>query len=80
MKIRENSGRCIAGIGSVTQAMKAQKILDGAAIPTTVVKQETTSRRLGCIHGVQFSCAQESNVRHVLEAAHVTVKQWSHIP
>ena len=76
MKIRENSG-CVAAIGSVTQAMKAQKVLDAAAIPTTVVKLEATSRRLGCIHGVRFSCAQENNVKRVLEAARIAVKQWS---
>ncbi len=69
---------CIAEIGSLTQAMRAQKILASAVIPSTVLKLESSSRH-GCAYGISFSCEQETNVRHVLESARMAVKQWQRI-
>ncbi len=69
---------CIAEIGSLTQAMRAQKILASAVIPSTVLKLESSSRH-GCAYGISFSCEQEANVRHVLESARMAVKQWQRI-
>ena len=70
-------GECSAAIGSVTQAQKAQRALAEAAIPTTVVKWENSSRLLGCVYGVRFACAQANNVRTVLASARISVKQWN---
>ncbi len=77
MKMQEPAGGCSAAIGSVTQAMKAQKALAEAAIPSTVVKWEGSSRLRGCVYGVRFSCLQERNVKTVLASAHIAVKQWN---
>ena len=66
---------CVAEIGSITQAMRAQKILASAVIPSEVLKMESSSHR-GCAYGIRFSCEQETNVRRVLETARVPVKQW----
>ena len=74
---QEYTGECSAAIGSVTQAMKAQKTLAAAAIPSTVVKWESSSRLRGCVYGVRFSCLQERNVKTVLSSAHIAVKQWN---
>ena len=68
---------CSAELGSVTAAMKAQRALAEAAIQSTVIKTETSSRRSGCTYGIRFSCLQERNIRTVLEAAHIPVKQWN---
>lgn len=67
---------CSAELGSVTNAMKAQKALAAAAIPSAVVKTESSSRR-GCAYGIRFSCNQFNNVRTVLSAARISVKQWN---
>ncbi len=67
---------CSADLGSVTAAMKAQRALAEAAIQSTVIKSESSSRRSGCTYGIRFSCLQGRNVRAVLEAAHIPVKQW----
>ena len=67
---------CSAELGSVTAAMKAQRALAEAAIQSTVIKSESASHRSGCTYGIQFSCLQVRNVRTVLEAAHIPVKQW----
>ena len=65
-----------AVIGSVTAAMKAQAVLSAAAIPSTVVKWEGSSRLHGCVYGVRFSPAQENNVKTVLASARIAVKEW----
>ena len=74
--MKENSRNCYAELGSVTYAMKAQQALSAAAIPSTVVKSESSSSRRGCAYGLRFSCLQEGNVRRVLDAARISVKQW----
>lgn len=73
--MKEYDGGCIAEIGSLTGAMKAQKTLSAAAIPTSVVKTESSSRR-GCVYGIRFSRNQLNNVRTVLSAARISVKRW----
>lgn len=74
---QEYTGECSAAIGSVTQAMKAQRALAQAAIPATVVKWEASSRLRGCTYGVRFSCLQQKNVQTVLASARIAVKQWN---
>ena len=74
--MRMTAQDCSAAIGSPTQAMKAQKALAEAAIPSTVIKSESSSRR-GCIYGLAFSCEQERNVRFVLDSAGIRVKEWN---
>ena len=38
---------CYVAIGSVTEAMKAQRVLSGAAIPSDVIKVDKVGRRDG---------------------------------
>ena len=65
---------CTASIGSMTSAMKAQRLLFAAAIHSSVVKLSAASARRGCAYGISFPCAQQSNVRTILERAGVRVK------
>ena len=74
--MRMTANDCSAAIGSMTQAMKAQKALANAAIPSTVIKSDSSLRR-GCVYGLSFSCEQEKNVRVVLGSARITVKEWN---
>ena len=70
-------GSCRIEIGSITQAMKVQKILATAAIPTTIIKKESTGRgSKGCIYGLSFSCLQINNVRTLLERERIRVREW----
>ena len=73
--MKEYDGRCILEMGTQTNAQKAQSALSAAAIPSTVVKTESSSRR-GCVYGIRFSCSQVANVRTVLSAARITVRRW----
>ena len=74
--MKDNYRVCSAEIGSVTQAMKAQATLAKAAIPTEVIKSESSSRR-GCIYGISYPCAHASNVRTILRAEKIGVRHWS---
>ena len=74
--MRMTSNDCWAAIGSMTQAMKAQKALANAAIPSTIIKSDSSLRR-GCIYGVEFPCIQRKNAETVLSSADIAVKEWS---
>ena len=66
---------CKVGVGSVTDAMKAWRVLSAAAIPSEVIKVDKARGLRGCIYGVGFSCAQEKNVRSLLSSAGISVKE-----
>ncbi len=68
---------CAAVMGTLTNAQKAQKVLSGAAIPTSVTKSEASPSHRGCVWSVNFSCNQMENVRSVLSSAGINVKAWS---
>ena len=70
-----SGGVCTAVTGSMTNALKAQKTLAVAAIPSSVKKVSSQGGR-GCVYGVNYSCAQARNVRVVLENANINVKQY----
>ena len=74
--MKRDSYECSAELGSVTEAMKAQRVLAAAAIPSEIIKNEG-GRRRGCVFGIGFSCAQANNVRTVLSSARITPKSWS---
>ncbi len=73
--MKQPTGNCQIELGSMTVAMKAQTVLSHAAIPSTVIKLESSSRR-GCSYGLSFSCLQENNVRAVLSTNRISVKSW----
>ena len=69
---------CSAAIGSLTWAMRAQKSLATAAIPTAVIKYDDGGQGVtGCIYGISFSCSQRYNIETVLSKEGIRVKQWN---
>lgn len=74
--MNDNRG-CGVEIGSVTQAMRVQRALAAAAIPSELIKSGTQGRQnRGCIYGLSFSCSQINNVRAVLAHAGIKVREW----
>lgn len=67
---------CIAEIGSMTQAMRAQNALAESAIPTTIVKGNSSKNSRGCAYGISFSCAQIENVKNVFDRSGIKVRRW----
>ena len=66
---------CYAEFGSVTLAMKARAALAAAAIPSEVIKLQSSSRR-GCVYGLSFSCQQLANARTVLNNSRIPTKRF----
>ena len=71
--MKDQQSGCIAAIGSVTQAMRAQKVLAGEAIRTNLVKTSGNSHR-GCSYALSYSCSQDANVRAILARARIRVR------
>ena len=78
--MNQNFTGCRADIGSLTLALRAQKALAVAAIPTTVIKiekNESSFGARGCSYGLSFSCAQGENLKRVLDYEGIRVRRWT---
>ncbi len=67
---------CLAVMGSMTQAMRAQKVLAGAAVRAEVVKADSAHTRRGCAYALSYPCLQENNVRTILSGAGIRVRDY----
>ena len=65
-----------AVIGSMTVALKAQKILLKASINSSVVKIKSSATGNGCSYGLEFDSIQYSNIRHILETSNIKVSRY----
>ena len=76
--MRENTRTkdCIAVIGSMTQAMRAQKILANAAIRAEIVKADASLTKRGCAYALEYACSQAQNVKMILTNAGVRVRSY----
>lgn len=72
----KNHGECIAEIGSMTQAMRAQKALAETAIPSTIVKTDSSKNSKGCAYGLSLDCEQKENAENIFYRSKVKVRQW----
>ena len=67
---------CLAVMGSMTQALRAQKVLAGAAVRTEVVKADSEHTRRGCAYALSYPCSQEGNVRTILSSEGIRVRDF----
>ena len=72
----KNRGECIAEIGSMTQAMRAQGALAEMAIPSTIVKINSSKSNKGCAYGLSVDCNQMENAENVFDRTKVRVRKW----
>ena len=71
--MKDTSGMCTLEVGSVTQAMKIQELLSRYAIPSKIIKTDSSSRR-GCVYGLSYTCSQSNNVNTVLSNAKINLR------
>lgn len=71
-----NQTYCTAALVSLTYAMKAQKALSAAGLHSDIVKLDSSRTRRGCAYGVQFRCEYSDNIRRVLQADGIGVRQY----
>lgn len=74
--MQNNIYGCVAVIGSMTQALRAQKVLASAAVRADVVKADSDHTRRGCAYALSYPCSQENNVRTILAASGVLVRDF----
>ena len=67
---------CFAVMGSMTQVLRAQKVLLDAAVRADVVKADSAHTRRGCAYALSYPCVQDSNVRAVLSSAGIRVRDF----
>ena len=68
---------CTAAIGSLTHAIKGQRLLAEIGITGTVVKLDSKKTRRGCAYGIEFPCQNYKEVRAKLGAARLPVSQYT---
>ena len=74
---KSNEEKCFALIGSVTQAIQAQKLLNGAGLYVQIVKADSISAKYGCAYAIEYPCQIEERVRQILRKEGIHVK-WVH--
>ena len=67
---------CLAVMGSMTQVLRAQKVLADAAVRAEVVKADSAHTRRGCAYALSYPCSQENNVRTILSSAGIRVRDF----
>ncbi len=72
----EDRGTCTAVLGTMTNALQAQRVLANAAIHSSVTKISSSMSAKGCAYGITYPCAQERHVRAILSHANITVKKY----
>lgn len=65
-----------AVLGSTTQALRAQRALATASIPSEVVKTGSGASHHGCVYGIEFEAIQYKNVRMILSSARINVRGY----
>ena len=66
---------CTVMIGSVTQAMHAQKILERALVRTEVVKVESSVGGRGCAYALLYPCIMEDSLVRVLQESSIRFRK-----
>ncbi len=67
---------CLAVMGSMTQTLRAQKVLSEAAVRAEIVKADSAHTRRGCAYALSYPCLQENNVRTILSSAGIRVRDF----
>ena len=71
--MKDTSGMCTLEVGTVTQAMNIQELLSRYAIPSKIIKTDSSSRR-GCIYAISYACLQSNNVSTILSNAKINLR------
>lgn len=73
--MQDHQNGCVAVIGSVTQAMRAQKVLASAAIRTELIKVGGSANPRGCAYALSYGCSQDGNVKNILLRAGIRIRE-----
>ena len=74
MRKNNDEAECVAVIGSVTLAMRAQGVLAKAAIRTEVVKADSSVTGAGCAYALMFPCEMSETIKEILKKAGIRAR------
>lgn len=74
MRKKNDETECVAIIGSVTLAMRAQSVLAKAAIRTEVVKADSSITGSGCAYALVFPCLMSDTIRDIFKNAGIRAR------
>ena len=63
---RARRALCSLSLGSMTQALRAKRLLGRSDISANVKKLSTSNSARGCVYGIEFPCEISGNVRLIL--------------
>ena len=63
---------CNISLGSMTQAIKARRLLSARGIEVKVKKIGERNESRGCIYGIEFPCSLSGNLRAILRESGFT--------
>jgi hypothetical protein len=66
----------LAAVGSITVAMRAERVLLDAGISAAIVSLDPEQTRRGCAFAVSFPADKEAAARRELRAARIFVSQF----
>lgn len=72
----QNGERGVAAVGSMTVAIKAQRVLASSGITVEIISLSPRETKRGCAYGVSYPIQLEANVRNVLRTARISVSQY----
>lgn len=67
---------CIFTMGSITQSLKAKRILAEHSIPVSTTKLSSNHDKKGCVHGIEFNCSQQNNITRILSANGIGFEEY----
>ena len=76
MRNQYEASECIAVIGSMTRALRAQNLLAAAALRAQVIKSDSVSGTKGCVYALSYPCHADGNVKRVLSDAGIRVRSY----
>ena len=68
--------KSVAAIGSMTAAIKAQRVLAVSGITVEIISLSPGETRRGCAYGIEYPLRLDTNVRNALRAARISVSQY----
>ncbi|MBE6632709.1 MAG: DUF3343 domain-containing protein [Ruminococcaceae bacterium] len=74
MQNQGTPGTCNAVIGSVTQAMRAQRLLVGGKVMARVIKASPKETGRGCAYAVTYPCQQADEARELLRRGGIRIR------
>lgn len=67
--------KCKVIIGSVTESLKAQRLLLKFTIDSSVIKADSSVSQRGCTYGLEYDCKQGERIKRILYESGINVSK-----